>query len=243
MARTGPDAEPHALRRRDRRTARGLLIARIREASRPGAGVGALFGVVDGLLAGLELAGRWEYGLLDALLATSTAVVLYALLYGLAAAILAALGLGRARVVGLLLGLGLFLELYWRSRPFVFAGYPALSPQRVGTSCVLAAIAWCCAASWARRRWEPGRGLRVAASVVVGLTAATGTAAWVLDRTGDEGRGRIHAGNRELPNIVLVIVDAQITSSPTAPLGCALRTSRGSRRAACSSNAHRLRRP
>ena len=184
------------------------MIARIREASRPGAGVGALFGVVDGLLAGLELAGRWEYGLLDALLATSTAVVLYALLYGLAAAILATLGLGRARVVGLLLGLGLFLELYWRSRPFVFAGYPALSPQRVGTSCVLAAIAWYCAASCARRRWEPGRGLRLAASVVVGLTAATGTAAWVLDRTGDEGRGRIHAGNRELPNIVLVIVDA-----------------------------------
>ena len=115
-----------------------------------GAGIlsGALFGLADGLVAAYFGPALAPLELLQCLAA---ALLVYLALYGAAGLALgllvhpfvrrrpAARRLGA--VLGLLLAAGLFAELYWWTRPYIYYGLPSTSPKRLLAAAGLAALA------------------------------------------------------------------------------------------------------
>ncbi|QDU67381.1 sulfatase [Engelhardtia mirabilis] len=188
---------------------------------------GALAGAVDGLMAWLHFRAlpataieatridRWS----DLVGGASAAAMLYAgvqALWLLPTALLAWLLFLRRRTARfaaatlLTLGFaaGAFVLLYWHTRERFFYGMPATSAPRLAVSGALAlgSVVFGIAAGsiLARTRF----GLRAGATalslllVSVGAVWATGQSRSVSDR------GRINDRNREVPNVVLIVIDA-----------------------------------
>ena len=201
-----PSAAPHP----------GGWVATARAALDGGAQSGFLVGLADGIaVLALEGGVRGPLAILGCLAASS-------LLYGLVwmALLLLASPLlhlwlrGRSpgrRIFGafaLGLGLGVFVELYWWTRPYVFPGIPAFSPQRVAATLALLAVGLGLGALVARvwlRVPQLARRLLPLTATVVWL----GGALFLLAPRGDgSSRGRLDELNRDVPNVLLVVVDA-----------------------------------
>lgn len=183
-------------------------------------GVGGLVGFVYGLF---DATWAWagtsaEIAFAEGLGCAAAVVFQYLLLGAVAAAIVSLAAAlvaprwfiqGRAeRTSALVFALFLFVELWWRTRPLVFYGMPALSPQRLAASVALLA-----AAVVAGRYAGPAlvRSARPRALVVgaaIGVVALCGAFYLAARGTGHGSRGAVGASNKDAPNILLVVVDA-----------------------------------
>jgi len=190
----------------------GTLLAALSAASL----CGLLFGVADAVVAdfrvetspgslgrlGCYAAAVMSYALLAAVLLVPAALVLHRRLRSRGS-------LARLRPL-LTLGLfvGIFAELYWWTRPFVFYGHSSVSPERLGAAVVQGALGLALAVlvgrgvAGAPERVHRGARALVLGCVVAGLLFVHGESARV------ERRGVITERNRELPNVLLVVVDA-----------------------------------
>lgn len=181
-----------------------------------GAVCGLLFGLADGIVAAnLDALHPSFLALLGCLAA---AVFQYTLL---AMAALAVLGLllhpllrsrppARRQFLLLRLGLsaGIFAEIYWWTRPFVFYGRGATSPPRLAATAAMLAVALACGwAAGSRIVRVPDKAKRAAALLAV-LLWIGGAAFLFGQRNAIGSRGEIGQRNRDLPNVLLVIVDA-----------------------------------
>jgi arylsulfatase A-like enzyme len=116
--------------------------------------------------------------------------------------------------VGWLYGLGaapaLFIELYWWSRPYVFPGRAATSPERLVATLGLAlvavalAIALAVACKYLAPRARSVLNGVFAAGALVGLCVVAADA-W---REPGGGRGAVNERNARQANVLLVVVDA-----------------------------------
>lgn len=114
----------------------------------------------------------------------------------------------RARMISVGIALGLFCEIYWWTRPYVFYGRSSVSPERLAAAAGMAIGSLVVAAVLVRLvRKQLPRCAAIAAFVMVGSWVG-GAAYLVLHGNAIAARGTIHERNRELPNVLLVIVDA-----------------------------------
>ncbi len=180
--------------------------------------LGALFfGLVDGPLA------WWmgpRVGVLAGVGCVAATVLLYVAVYGtagLALAVPAHLLLRRrggqtrfAVLTGLVLGGGLFLEIYWWTRPFVFYGHSSTSPERLAAAGVMLVVGLGLGllGGWLLARL-PAQSHRVF-HVALGACVLLGALTMVLDRRASTGSGRgdLNERNQGLPNVLLIVVDA-----------------------------------
>ncbi|MEM7306896.1 MAG: sulfatase [Planctomycetota bacterium] len=184
-----------------------------------GAGLVAalIFGVVD---AALAWRGGPSLGLLLVLGCLGATVLLYAGLYGtlgLAAGAalhpLRWLGSGAARyraLLGLLLAAGIFLEVFWWTRPYVYPGVPVTSPGRLLVSMMFALGSLGVGALAARLLVGLPEAAHRAMRAALLLLGLVGAATMFLDHRAGEGsgRGELNERNRDLPNVLLIVVDA-----------------------------------
>lgn len=176
---------------------------------------GMLFGLADGLVAGISTRPGGAFAWLGCLGLSVMSygavwVTVLLLLSPLSHGLLKGLDLyGRfRRQLTLAVGLGLFLELYWWTRPYIFSGHSALDPRRLLAAVgllvlgfgVALALAWCA-------RLLPGV-LRMAATVSVPLLWVIGASYALISSGGASARGELNPRNRELPNVLLIVCDA-----------------------------------
>jgi arylsulfatase A-like enzyme len=194
---------------------RGVLDT-LRAAITAGAVTGLFFGLADGLTAAWLGTADLTFASLCACLAAS--VALYSLLWiaGLAAAGLALHAWMRRRsmperylwLLRVGLSLSLFCELYWWTRPYVFYGRPSTSPERLIATGVILAVGIAAGVLLARVVTRLPRGAQSAISAVVLVCWLSG-GTYILSQSGGASpRGTINARNRDLPNVLLVVVDA-----------------------------------
>lgn len=176
---------------------------------------GAVFGALDGVVAGLRVdltgAGAW-------LGSVGAAAAVYCLAWMAlmlpAAALLhpwlarRPLGERLARLNVLALGLGCFFELYWWTRASILSGVSSTDPRRIGMGLVFLAVGlgvgWGLVALGRRlpRKARWGGALGVALLVLYGLVHLAGERGATAERGTTEGRAR------NMPNVLLVVVDA-----------------------------------
>lgn len=195
---------------------RAPLSVTLRAALAAGMVCGAAFGIVDALVA-------WRIGTahLDFVAwlgCAAGAVCEYVLVWSaglfVAALVLRPLLARRPREAQALafwriaLGIGLFLELYWWTRPYLFYGWNALSPARIATTIGIALAAIALAFFLARPIERATRGSR---RVIVGsvLVVALVGLCYLSFQQGALGtRGEKVTCNQHVPNVLLVVVDA-----------------------------------
>ena len=113
-------------------------------------------------------------------------------------------------ILGLLLAAGLFAELYWWTRPYVLYGRPATSPGRLFAAALMALGALLAGLAGgrlaARLPQAFHRGLAGVAAALALLGAVTLFQSWRALHA--SARGELNARNRDLPNVLLIVVDA-----------------------------------
>ena len=184
-----------------------------------GLACGAAFGVIDAILA--TWLGTADLDVASFLGCFAGAVFQYALIWtvglivaGVVLHPMLARKTAVERSVALVrigLMLGLFLELYWWSRPYVFYGHSSLGAARLlstaGIGIVALALAFVAARPFQRALLS-----RPGALVAAVLLVAAAGAGYVFLRGGDIGsRGTLNERNEHVPNVLLVVVDAHAT--------------------------------
>ncbi len=195
----------------------------LRAALNAGLVTGFLLGLMDGVVAGrrTHTAGAWDWA---GCLAAST--VLYGLVAVVGLVLLSPLthalltrGAGRARtartlgarmrwMVALALGLGIFLDLYWWSRPFVLWGVPATDPRRLAAAAGMLVAGLVLGALVAHLGARLSLALRWVGAALIPVAFVGGLA--YLSTVGADAaeRGGINERNRHTPNVLLFVVDA-----------------------------------
>lgn len=116
--------------------------------------------------------------------------------------------LGPARIAAtLVLGLGLGLELYWWTRPVVLPGLPATDPWRLAAAAGLV-LAGLGLAALAVRLAAPRVARARLAAPLTGLVIVAGAAFLLADTRRATDLGRPSERNADLPNVLIVVVDA-----------------------------------
>ncbi len=192
------------------------LFASLRLAVCAGLLVGLLQAIPDFVVADLYV--RPPIGLLGYLGCFAATVLTYGLLWGTVVGA-AALGMHpflgaksaaqrRTRFLAVGLALALFLEAYWWTRPYFFPGLPARSPQRLMVAAGLLVGAGIVA-------WFLARALAALPRRVLGGALALTLALWVggaaflaHERSLLADRGSLSERNADLPNVLLIVVDA-----------------------------------
>lgn len=176
---------------------------------------GLLFGLADGVIAGLASAPGGVFAWLGCL---GLAVMCYGLIWVVVLGLLSP-GLhlvlrskdlyGRFRAqLTLAVGLGLFLELYWWTRPYFFSGRAAFDPRRLmlAIGLLLAGLALAGGLAWLARRTPAA--LRMAATIAVPVLWIIGGVYLFSVRSQTGSRGALNERNRDLPNVLLIVCDA-----------------------------------
>jgi len=176
---------------------------------------GLFFGLADGWIAGSAASPGGFFAWLGCL---GLAVLSYGLVWS---AVLLALSpgmhlllrgrdlYGRFRAqLALAVGLGLFLELYWWTRPYFFSGRAASDPRRllvaVGLLLVGLGLSW----ALGRIARRAPAGLRMAATIAVPALWLVGGVYLFSLRSATSARGALNDRNRDLPNVLLIVCDA-----------------------------------
>lgn len=184
--------------------------------------VGLLFGTLDGVVAGrrtsLSGAGPWFTCVVRSVAISAGIFAVVGGLAGLLAWPLRSTFLGRLGAgfpFGLAFALGAFLEIYWWSRAplgtltFGFADYglPALHWKRM---VVTAAFALLSLGLGALAGWVVARSSILLRRTVFAVSFAIALlgAYLLLGGPGEDPRGVVHDGNRDLPNVIVFVVDA-----------------------------------
>lgn len=193
----------------------GGLGVTLRAALNVGLGVGALIGVID---AGIASTLTPVEGVGTLLACAAGAAVVYGAAYS-GLMLLAALLLHswlRSRTLGqrfaalftLALGGGLFLELFWWSRPWVLYGVPISDPRRLAAGAAMALACFALAAFATRRMARLSNALKWSAAAAVAALWLVGAPFLVLSARDVEQLGRLNERNRDLPNVLFVVHDA-----------------------------------
>ena len=176
---------------------------------------GLLFGIADGMIAG---ASASPGGILAWLGCLGLAVMFYGAIW---VAVLLALSaclhpllrgkdlFGRFKsLLTLAIGLGLFLELYWWTRPYFFSGRAAFDPRRLALAFGLLLLGLLLAFLLARLSRHLPRALRMTATIAVPVLWVIGGLYALSLRSSTGTRGVLNDRNRDLPNVLLVVCDA-----------------------------------
>ena len=117
--------------------------------------------------------------------------------------------LGRYRAqLAIALGLALFLELLWWSRPYAFYGVPATDPKRLAFFAVLLVLGLALGALVVRAGRRLPSSVKLAATVLVPVCWIGGGGYLATVSSAGDERGSLNERNRDLPNVVLFVVDA-----------------------------------
>lgn len=176
---------------------------------------GALFGGIDAVVAGLRvgLSGAWPW-----LGSLGAAALLYSLAWMLAMLPAAALlhpwlrshgrGARLARLNALALGLGVFCELYWWTRPLILSGVSSTDPRRIGMGLVFLASGLAAGAAAVRLGGRLSRAAHWSGAFAIAALGLVGVVFLATQGDAADARGRRDSGERDLPNVLLVVVDA-----------------------------------
>lgn len=194
---------------------RGGVGATLRAALNAGLAVGAVLGVIDGLIASRYTPVE-GFGLVAA--CVSGAAVVYGVAFATLAIVLGLLAHPwlrkrslRKRVATLIsatFGVGLFLEMYWWTRPWVLYGVPATDPRRLAVALamlVVSMIAGVATVRWASRTSDA---LKWFGAVLVVVLWVVGAPFLLLAKRDVDELGRLNERNRNLPNVLFVVNDA-----------------------------------
>ncbi len=176
---------------------------------------GTVFGLADGVVAGLRTATS---GLATWAGCLGLSVLVYDLFWVVALS-LAALalrpvlrrwdGARQARfLAALVLGVGAFFELYWWSRPAVFPGLSATDPRRLAATAAMLPVGLLAGWLAVRLGRRLPRGLGRAAMGGLCLVWIAGLLFLARERSSSAGRGRVNERTAERPNVLLVVCDA-----------------------------------
>ncbi len=194
---------------------RGGLFVSLRGGLNAGLLVGFWSGLVDGVVAGVRTdtsgVGAW-LGCLGASIFT------YAMLWS---AILIPLGLALhvrlakrplAKSVAFLaaigLGLAIAAELYWWSREWLFYGVPALDWRRILVAIGALALGLPLGFVALKLGGRAPRWTKWAVVIAIPIACIGGTVFLITEQQKSDELGALDDRNRDLPNVVLVIVDA-----------------------------------
>ncbi|MBK7877275.1 MAG: glycosyltransferase [Planctomycetes bacterium] len=204
----------------------GGLLTSARAGVLAGSLCGLVFGLVDGGFAisstlaktGDGVSSRAPLGVLSGLGCVAGSVLQYTVLFALALLVLGlvlhpllrARDLGRRYVVLLALGLGagVAAELYWRTREHLFYGHSAVSPERLAVLGGALALGLAAGFVAARALARLSRGVQVGFTVACAAAWLGGGVYLAAEESRGSTRGAINERNRDLPNVVLVVVDA-----------------------------------
>lgn len=178
---------------------------------------GALHGLCDGIVAGIV--GTANLGAWDWIGCVGSAIGLYVALWVAVLGVLSLLAHWVIRerwreltrrylaLVSVGFALALFVELYWWSRPFVFYGRPASSPERLLSAAGM--LIACAFAGWwlAARFTRLSAGLMRTISILATLGIVCGFVHQAIQDSGAQ-RGAINERNSDQPNILFIVVDA-----------------------------------
>ncbi|MBL8859910.1 MAG: sulfatase-like hydrolase/transferase [Planctomycetes bacterium] len=188
----------------------------LRRALVAGMVVGAAFGLVDALIA--ARIGTADLTVTSFLGCVAGAVFEYVLVWsaGLFVASIVARPVisrrdGEAQTlafVRIALLCGLFLELYWWSRPYLFPGWNSLSIARILVTIGIALVALVLAFVSARPVVNVLRRAGPALVVLVLLIAGSGAGYLALHRGSVGSLGEKNARSETVPNVLLIVVDA-----------------------------------
>ena len=189
--------------------------ATARAALNAGLLAGFLLGLWDGVVAGLrtDLTGAWNwigclggtvltYGVFWIVVLLAISPVAHALLRGRTRA-------ERLRVLSALaLGVGVFFELFWWSRDYLFSGLSATDPRRLAASAVMLVLGLAAGSGLVRLGRRLGNGTLWAGAALVPLLWLAGGVYLLNASSTAAERGRPNPRNRDLPNVLLFVVDA-----------------------------------
>ncbi len=192
------------------------LAASLRAGLSAGCVVGPLFGIADGIVAAnldavhgswLALAGCLAGAVLEyTLVAMATLAVLGVVAHPLVRNLTGArrqLVLSRAGIA-----LGLFAEIYWWTRPYVFYGHSATSPGRLLSTIAMLGVSIFLGMAIGSLVARAPAGAKRAFALFAATCWLVGIAFLLVQRNAIGDRGKINDRNRDVPNVVLVIVDA-----------------------------------
>ncbi len=196
-------------------TPRSSWFTTLRAALNAGLAVGAVIGLIDGAIA----AARTPVDGLGSIVGgMCAAAVVYGVFYAVLAALLGlvlqrwlaprSLGERCASLAALTLGVGLFLEVFWWSRPWVLYGVPISDPRRLVAAAVMLAL--CVASSFTLVRvvGRLSRSAQWVGATAVVVTWLVGGPFLLLAQRDVEELGRLNERNRNLPNVLLIVHDA-----------------------------------
>ena len=175
--------------------------------------VGLIVGLVDGIAANLRLLE--VIPLAGQLGGTAASILVYTGFFGLLLVpfelLLALLG-RRAGRGSLLLGLtvGLFFEVYWSTREYIFPGYSATSPERLASTVGLFLLSLALVIGFSRLFGSRARRLSKLA-LPLWVVAALGGSVFLWQEhslLSSHSEGDLDESNRDLPNVLFIIVDA-----------------------------------
>ncbi|HTF90444.1 MAG TPA: sulfatase-like hydrolase/transferase, partial [Planctomycetota bacterium] len=176
---------------------------------------GGLFGLADGVVAGLATgqrgAGAWLgcLGLAVLTYGVVWVVVMLAVALPLHPWLRAKPLYGRfQKLLTVAVGLGLFLELYWWTRPYLYSGRAAFDPRRLMVAAGLLLVGLGLAFAIARLARMLPRFVKLAGTIAVPLLWVAGAMYLVSLRGASQARGELNPRNRDLPNVLLVVCDA-----------------------------------
>jgi arylsulfatase A-like enzyme len=193
----------------------GGIVITLRAAFSAGLLAGLVLGIGDGVFAALR-AGT------SGVLAWIGCIAAAALLYGaewIVALIVIGLALNaflrvytlieRMRVLlAIAIGIGIFLDLYWWTRPWLLSGVSATDPRRLGMAAVFAVAGLACGAVAVRIGVRLPLWVKWAATLAIPLAWFGGGAYILAQRAQLEHLGSINERNRDLPNVLFIVNDA-----------------------------------
>lgn len=120
----------------------------------------------------------------------------------------APLGVRVRHAFALTAGAGIFMELFWWTRPYVFYGRPATSPERLFSALVMLVAAWALGTLLSRFIARRGKQFRGTLEGLAWLSLVVGVGVFLFAPSPTQTRGVLNERNDKLPNVLLVVVDA-----------------------------------
>ncbi|MCC6407273.1 MAG: sulfatase-like hydrolase/transferase [Planctomycetes bacterium] len=190
-------------------------LASLRAGWNAGLLVGFWNGLVDGIVAAYRTGTR---GFVDVLGCLAGSVLCYALLWVVVLSVASALLHFRLRAkdlrgrIATLVTLGLALafagELYWWSREWLFYGVSSLDPRRLAVAAGSLVVGAGLAIVVTKLAARAPRGAKWAIALAVPIACLAGVAYLAVQSARSAERGALNDRNRDLPNVVLIVVDA-----------------------------------
>ena len=104
--------------------------------------------------------------------------------------------------------LGLFCEVYWWTRSYVFYGHSSISPERLAATAAMFAIAVALGIFVARTIVRLPSTVQLTITMAIATCWTAGGVFLLAQHNAGAERGTLNERNRDVPNVLLVVVDA-----------------------------------